>query len=134
MDHIRLKPLLFSTVLLALPAYSAPLLTCKVSYAGTTHTVLARPVIDPYPVPSADIGGRFLFKPVMVGTDKRIEYIKLYTYLDAGRQPVLVQLAKYLPPFARTGAPPSLTGDQTVYAGPVERELHYRCALEGVSQ
>ena len=114
-------------------AEAAPLLTCKVSYAGTTHTVQARPVADPYPVASVDIGGRFFFKPVIVGTDKRVEYIKLYTYLDASQQPVLVQLAKYLPPFPRSGSPASLTGDQTVYAGPVERELHYRCTLEGVS-
>ena len=124
---------LVALALCSLPANASPLLTCKVSYAGTTHTVLARPVADPYPVPSVDIGGRFLFKPVMVGTDKRVEYIKLYTYLDASRQPVLVQLAKYLPPFPRSGKPANLTGDQTVYAGPVERELHYRCTLEGVS-
>ena len=119
---------------MALPAYSAPLLTCKVTYAGATQTVQAKPVSDPYPVASVDIGGRFFFKPVMVGNDKRIEYIKLYTYLDTNTQPVLVHWAKYLPPFSRSGNPANLTGDQTVYAGPVERELHYRCTLEGVSQ
>ena len=50
---------------------SSPTLTCQVTYAGTTHTVVARPVADPYPVPSVDIAGRFRFKAVMVGDAER---------------------------------------------------------------
>jgi hypothetical protein len=117
-------------------SWAAPLLRCQVSYAGTTHTIEATPVANPYPVPSVDIGGRFRFKAVMVGSAERVDYIKLYAYLDARRQPILIQEAKYLPPYP-PAAPPAtavlLTGEQHLYAGAVERELIYRCTLEGVS-
>jgi hypothetical protein len=113
-------------------AMASPLLRCLVAYAGTTHTIEASPVTDPYPVPSVDIGGRFRFKAVLVGNTARIDYIKLYAYLDASRQPTLVQEAIYRPPF-KTGAEPLLlTGEQHVYAGVVERELIYQCTLEGI--
>ncbi len=115
-----------------LNATATPLLRCQVTYAGTTLTVDARPVADPYTVQSAEIGGRFLFKPVMVGNAQRIDYIKLYAYLDASRQPVLIQQATYLPPFKRSATPYGLTGVQHLYGGPVERELIYSCTLEGV--
>lgn len=115
-------------------ACAAPLLRCDVTYAGATHTVQARPVTDPYPVPSVDIGGRFRFKAVMVGDAARVERILIYAYLDTARQPVLVQQAKYLPPFQVTDAPYPLTGEQHLYAGPVERELIYHCTLEGVAR
>ena len=120
-------------LVLGLNATAAPLLRCQVTYAGTTHTVEARPVADPYTVPSVEIGGRFLFKPVVVGSAQRIDYIKLYAYLNASRQPVLIQEAKYLPPFRRSATPYLLTGIQHLYAGPVERELLYSCTLEGVA-
>ena len=145
MDYLRLKKnrstaLLISSLGLALncnantpnPSPTQPLLRCQVTYAGTTHTLDAHPVRDPYTVPSVDIGGRFLFKPVMVGTNQRIDYIKLYAYLDASRQPVLIQVAKYLPPFKTGTKPYALTGAQYLYAGPVERELTYHCTLQGV--
>lgn len=120
---------------LALPLYTgaAPLLRCEVSYAGTTHTIEARPVDTPYPVPSVDIGGRFRFKAVMVGSAAHVDRILIYAYLDTARQPILVQQAKYLPPFRVTEAPYPLTGEQHLYAGPVERELIYSCTLEGIA-
>ena len=31
-------------------AMAAPLLHCEVAYAGTSHTIEANPVADPYPV------------------------------------------------------------------------------------
>lgn len=123
----------FSAAALCLAAQAAPLLRCQVSYAGTTHGIEARPVADPYPVPSVDIGGRFRFKAVMVGDAAHIDYIVLYAYLDASRQPVLIQEAKYLPPFPTSATPTPLTGEQHLYGGPVERELIYSCTLEGVS-
>jgi hypothetical protein len=43
-----------------------------------------------------------------------------------------VQEAKYLPPFRVTDKPYPLTGEQHLYAGPVERELIYSCTLEGL--
>ena len=140
MDYLRLKLLrpawLCPSALglvLGLNAAAAPLLRCEVTYAGTTHTVEARPIANPYIVASVGIGGRFLFKPVMVGTPQRIDYIKLYAYLDASRQPVLIHEAKYLPPFRRSNKPYALTGEQHLYAGTVERELIYSCTLAGVA-
>lgn len=118
---------------LGLPVQAAPLLRCQVSYAGTTHVVDARPVADPYPVASVDIGGRFWFKAVMVGDATQVRYIKLYAYLDTRSQPLLIQEAKYLPPFQASAAPYLLTGEQHLYAGALERELVYRCTLEGVA-
>lgn len=132
----RLVPLVIGLVLAWAPSqatFAAPLLRCEVAYAGTTHTVEARPLADPYPVPSVDIGGRFRFKAVMVGEAQRLDYIKLYAYLETPRQPVLIQQATYLPPFQTTAQPHALTGEQRLYAGPVERELSYRCTLEGLA-
>ena len=120
-------------LLLPLTTVAAPLLRCQVAYAGTTHVIEARPVSDPYPVASVDIGGRFRFKAVVVGDATHVEYIKLYAYLDAKRQPILVQEAKYLPPFRATATPYLLTGEQYLYAGVAERELMYRCTLEGIA-
>jgi hypothetical protein len=121
----------FST-LLASTAEAAPLLRCQVAYAGTTHTIEASPVADPYPVASVDIGGRFRFKAIMVGTNARVDRILLYAYLDAKRQAILVQEAKYLPPYAVSETPYLLTGEQHLYAGVVERELIYSCTLQGI--
>jgi hypothetical protein len=142
MDYLRLKPGLRGARIRVLPllglvlatgVHAQPLLRCHVAYAGTSHTIETGPVADPYPVPSVDIGGRFRFKAVMVGSPARIDFIKLYAYLDAKRQPVLVQEVKYLPPFRVTPDPYLLTGEQYLYAGPVERELNYRCTLQGVA-
>lgn len=108
-----------------------PRLQCTLSYAGATQTLLARPTPDPYAVPAADVRGRFRFKPVLVGTPERLERINLYVYLQTATQPVLVQHAKYLPPFdgPAEGGALRLTGEQHVYAGPLERELVYDCQL-----
>ncbi|MEI6803294.1 MAG: hypothetical protein WCK83_09020 [Burkholderiales bacterium] len=140
MDYLRLNPralarfaLVCATLALVPTAWAAPLLHCLVEYAGSTHVVEAQVVSDPYPVPSVDIGGRFRFKAIMVGEAARIDYIVLYAYVDTKRQPVLVQQAKYLPPFRVADPPYSLTGEQYVYAGVVERELHYSCTLQGVN-
>ncbi|MEI8159421.1 MAG: hypothetical protein WCH60_21375, partial [Burkholderiales bacterium] len=122
----------FATLLASTVTVAAPLLRCQVAYAGTTHTIEANPVADPYPVPSVDIGGRFRFKAVMVGSNERVERILLYAYLDAKHQPILVQEAKYLPPYPVSATPYLLTGEQHLYAGVVERELIYSCTLQGI--
>lgn len=135
MDHLRLHhlaTLALAGLLLNHAVFAAPLLRCNVTYAGSTQTIEASPVADPYPVASMEIGGRFRFKAVMVGDAAHVDYIKLYTYLDARRQPLLIQEAKYLPPFKATATPAVLTGVQHLYAGPAERELIYSCTLEGV--
>ena len=118
--------------LLAPVAQATPLLRCAVTYAGSTQTIEATPVADPYPVASVDIGGRFWFKPVVVGQGSRVDYIKLYAYVDTASQPLLIQEVKYLPPFPSGRSPASLTGEQHLYAGHLERELIYNCTLQGV--
>jgi hypothetical protein len=114
-------------------ALAQPQLTCQVTYAGATQTVVAQPVADPYPVPSVDIGGRFGFKAILVGDGQKLERILLYTYLDAEPHPVLIHQAKYLPPFPRTVEPWGFTGQQYLYGGPQERELIYSCNLQGLA-
>jgi hypothetical protein len=117
------------------PTQATALLQCDVTYAGSTQRVEARPVSDPYPVPSVDIGGRFRFKAVMVGQARQVESIALYAYLETPRQPVLIHHALHLPPYgtsATAEVPYNLTGQQHLYAGPVERELIYHCMLQGV--
>lgn len=113
-------------------AHAQPELRCEVTYAGTTHVLKAQPVQDPYSVEAVDIGGRFLFKMVMVGRETQLAYINLYVYLQQEPRPVIVQEVKYLPPFRNTPKPFGFTGEQHVYAGPIERELIYRCGLRGL--
>ena len=128
----HLTRLVVGAFLLSHAAFAAPLLRCDVTYAGSAYVVETGPAADPYPVASVDIGGRFRFKAVMVGDAVQVEYIKLYAYLDTARQPLLIQQASYLPPFTATATPYRLTGEQRLYAGPVERELIYSCTLKGV--
>ena len=113
------------------PAWAQVQLRCDVTYAGATRTLVARPVADPYGVAAEDIRGRFRFKAVVVGTPDRVEHINLYIYQSNAGQMLLVQQAKYLPPFAwpAHGGPLPLTGEQHLYAGPMERELIYQCHL-----
>lgn len=135
LDRARIgtrSAVILTALLLAGAAHAAPLLRCEVTYAGTTHLVQATPGTDPYAAPSVEIGGRFRFKAVLLGSERRIEAINLYAYLDARRQPILIHQAKYLPPFKRSVAPYALTGHNYLYASDVERELQYSCTLQGV--
>jgi hypothetical protein len=135
MKYLGLNPvakLVVAGLLLHHAAFAAPLLHCDVTYAGSSYAIETGPVSDPYPVASADIGGRFRFKAVMVGDAAHVDYIKLYAYLDTSRQPLLIQQVSYLPPFKAGATPTLLTGEQRLYAGPVERELIYSCTLQGV--
>lgn len=114
-------------------AHASPVLRCAVTYAGSTHVIETHALADPYPVASVDIAGRFRFKAVMVGQAERIDYIKLYTYLETPRQPLLIHQATFRPPFTVPSAPHGLTGEQRVYGGAKERELIYRCTLQEVA-
>ena len=129
---LKAAPLLLAGLMFGGMACAAPLLHCDVTYAGSTQAIESGPVADPYPVASVDIGGRFWFKAVMVGEGSRVDYVKLYAYLDTASQPMLIQEAKYLPPFAAATSSASLTGEQHLYAGHLERELIYNCSLQGV--
>jgi hypothetical protein len=106
-------------------------LRCDVTYAGATRQVVAEPVQEVYAVPSVDVRGRFRFKAVLVGAGEAIERTELYVYMNTARQAVMVQHATYRPPWAwpEDGSPLPLTGQQHLYAGPMERELIYSCAL-----
>ena len=131
----RFRKLVFLTAMLGLlagPVLAAVQLHCAVTYAGATQQVLAQPVIDPYPVASTDIRGRFRFKPVLVGSGEQINRVSIYVYQNTAAQPMLIQQAKYLPPYdwPADGSALQLTGRQHLYAGPMERELIYSCALE----
>ena len=131
---LPLKRTALALVCLALTpsVWSAALLSCDVTYAGSTQVIETGPVADPYPVASVDIGGRFWFKAVMVGRGSRVDYVKLYAYLDTPKQPLLIHEAVHLPPFQPGATPYPLTGTHHLYAGPVERELIYACTLQGV--
>jgi hypothetical protein len=106
-------------------------LRCEVTYAGASQQVVVEPVQDAYAAQSVDVRGRFRFKAVMVGVGDRVERIGLYVYQNTPGQPVLIQNARYLPPFQWPvdGSPLVLTGQQHLYAGPMERELIYGCTL-----
>lgn len=116
-------------------ALAAVSLQCHVTYGGSTETVLAAPADDPYRVTATDVAGRFRFKPVLVVQGGQLHHVSIYVYFQAGRQPLLIQQAKYLPPFPPPGQDGhiALTGEQRLYAGPMERELIYQCALSGVA-
>ena len=131
----RFRKRVFLAALLGLvagPVLAAVQLHCAVTYAGATQKVLAQPVTDPYRVASTDVRGRFRFKPVVVGSGEQIDHISIYVYQNTAPQPVLIQQAKYLPPYAwpADGSALPLTGQQHLYAGPLERELIYSCTLE----
>ena len=114
-----------------LPAAAAadPALLCAVSYGGTVRTIAVAPDTDPYTAESVDIDERFRFKAVVRGRAPRIDVVKVYVYLETPRQPVLLHEARYLPPFSRAPLPGGFTGEHTVIAPPLERQLHYACTL-----
>lgn len=117
------------------PVWAATHLQCEVTYAGTTQTVVATPTDNPYTVAAVDIAGRFRFKPVLVEQEAQLRHLSIYVYMQTERQPVLIQQAKYLPPYLPSGPDGriALTGEQRLYAGPMERELIYQCTLLGVA-
>ncbi len=117
------------------PAWAAPQLECQVTYGGSTQTVVATPSDNPYTVAAAEIAGRFRFKPVLVAQANQLRSVGIYVYFQTERQPVLVQQAKYVPPYPPPGPNGriALTGEQRLYAGTMERELIYQCTLVGVA-
>ena len=67
---------------------------------------------------------------MVIGNSQQVDYVKIYTYFPAARQPVLLHEATYLAPVVQTGsAPVTLTGLNTVYSPSLERELQYQCTL-----
>lgn len=122
---------LLAASLLPAAAAGAPLLRCKVEQAGSTHLLEFAAQSDPYTAKIVTISKSFRFKAVVVGDQKKIDYIKIYTYYQTGRQPVLMHEAKYLNPVAQASGAPfdALTGQHYLYAPWLNRELQYGCAL-----
>jgi len=110
-------------------ALTKPLLSCEVTYAGTTHKIDTLISIDPYLAPLHDIGGRFQFKAVMIGTQKTIEYIKLYAYLQGNELDIPIHQATYKKPSLISKKRKPLTPMNHLFAGEVEREMQYQCFL-----
>ncbi|MFO1206233.1 MAG: hypothetical protein U1E63_10980 [Burkholderiales bacterium] len=107
-----------------------PRLRCHVEYADNSQVLEFAPVADPYRVKAVDIGERFRFKAVVVGDERHVDYIKLYTYYRNERQAVLLHEAEYqAPEVARSTAPAALTGTQRLYSPLLGRELSYGCTL-----
>lgn len=112
-------------------AQPMPLLRCRLRYASETRTIEARPVADPYAVAPHDLGRRFRFKAVVVGTSQRVDHVALYTYdLALPTSPVLVHEAVHRPPFPTSAELPALTGWNHVYSSRLGREFVYGCALD----
>lgn len=110
-------------------ALTQPLLSCEVTYAGTTHKIDTLISTDPYLAPLHDIGGRFQFKAVMIGSQRTIEYIKLYAYLQGNELDIPIHQATYKKPSHISKNMKPLTPINYLYAGEVEREMQYQCFL-----
>lgn len=120
----------------ALPtsAVAAPRLHCQIDQGNITRQLEFAPMADPYTVTSVNINDRFNFKAVVIGDERQVAYIKLYTYYQTPQQPVLLHEAKYVAPVARPdAAPASLTGVHYLYSPDLGRELQFGCALVEVA-
>jgi len=122
------------------PVFAQPLLHCEITYAATTYKLDERISHDPgadvgsdtggaYINEASDIGGRFRFKAVLLGTAAQLNTVKLYAYYETDRQPLLLSEVKYVAPFHYSATPNSLTGVHYLYSPPLGRELQYGCAL-----
>ena len=130
--HRRAAVLLGLLAALSVPtmAQAAPRLRCQLDQGGTTLVREFAPVTDPYGVASIDLNGRFRFKAVVIGDERKIQYIKLYTYCQTARRLVLVHEVKYLSPELPTGTSAlALTGQNYVYSPDKEREFQFSCSL-----
>lgn len=106
-------------------------LSCDITYAGQTQHVSVAPTSDPYRQTSIPIRNRFRFKAVHVQGDGVTPRIGIYVYFETPQQPLLIQHVLLQPPYpqAPAGTQVDLLGEQRLYAGPLERELIYRCFL-----
>jgi hypothetical protein len=122
--RLALAVLLAGLAGLAGGAAASAQLRCEITQAGETQSRDFLPTADPYLVRAIDINGHFRFKAVVVGDGQRLDYVKLYTYYEGRRQPVLLHQATYRAPAAGP-----LTGTQRLYSPRLERELQYACAV-----
>jgi hypothetical protein len=121
-------------LLLPAVASASPRLRCQLSQGDAVEVLDFTPVMDPYTAKAVDIRGNFRFKAVVIGDERKIDYIKLYTYYLSKRQAVLLHEARYSEPrVGTTQDQAALTGTNFFYSPVLERELQYGCALIEVS-
>lgn len=103
---------------------------CTCSYGGVEQHNRFTATREPYGVRPIDIGGRFRFKAVYVREPWAAASVNVYAYHQTDGADVLLQEAKYLPPFTAVaaGGRYGFTGRQLVYS-PTQRELEYWCEL-----
>jgi hypothetical protein len=107
------------------PAFGqAAQLHCDIEVNGETHHHVFAPTTDPYAAQSIDIGERFRFKAVVLGQGDNIELVNIYAYYQTRRQPMVMQHAKHLNPFAlENPAPGALTGRVALYSPVLGKEM-----------
>ena len=136
MQHRLLKHVLLSiSWVLAAPFVWACQLNCDVTYAGATQRLAICPAQDPHQTTSVSIGDRFRFKALHVNDEHLSPRIGIYVYLETASSPLLLQHVVLRPPYpvAPAGGTIDLLGEQHLYAGPLERELIYRCTFSQVT-
>ncbi len=110
--------------------WASPRMRCQLDQGGTSQVLEFAPVAEPYSVKAIDINGHFRFKAVVIGDERQIEYVKLYTYTLAKQRSVLLHEARYLAPAIQPGAATAaFTGQNTLYSPELEREFQYACVL-----
>jgi hypothetical protein len=132
MQHRFLIPALLAISLACSASFTwACQVSCEVTYAGSTHHLAICPTQDPDQTAAVTIGDRFRFKAIHVNHDKLSPRVGIYVYLETPSSPLLLQHVVLLPPYPLppAGDTIDLLGEQHLYAGPLERELIYRCAM-----
>lgn len=127
----RVLVLLAAGLLAGGNASAAARLRCDVDQGGEQRQFEFAPSADPYAPRPLDIGRHFRFKAVIVGSDTVVEYVKLYTYFQAPRQPVLLQQSTYLAPQPQpeSAGAHALTGTIDVHSPELVHQMRYGCAL-----
>jgi len=100
-------------------------ISCEIRTMGKTYWVSASPTLDRYYVAAVPVSKRFRFRLSVIGTEQRVDSIKIDVQATTERQPILVHQATLSPPFAPF--PALLNGENRVYSPDYERELWYRC-------
>jgi hypothetical protein len=110
-------------------ARKVPAVECTVTYGGEARRLQFPATTDPYRVTPQDVAGRFRFKAIYLREPWSAASINLYAYQQTDTGDVLLQEAKYLPPFSPgAGARYGFTGRQLLYSAQ-QRELEYWCEL-----
>jgi hypothetical protein len=109
---------------------SVPIVECRVTYGGESHSFTVSPTSKPYREKPVNIEDRFGFKAQMVMESDNTWLLNLYTSSRSGKGTVLIHEMKTAlkPPFAPSVNESAFgfTGRQFVYDS-IGRELSYHC-------